>query len=80
MKDGVENIAKALDLRHDYDDAMAYMNLMYREKANIQCNDLESYKSDLKAADHWVDVTLSTKKARAAKDVAHQHEASPRIE
>jgi tetratricopeptide (TPR) repeat protein len=67
VKEGMEMIGKALDLRSDYDDAMAYMNLIYRERADIQCNDPRSYASDLKAADHWVDVTMSTKKAKAEK-------------
>lgn len=67
VEDAIENLGKALESRHDYDDAMAYMNLMYRERADIQCEDPVSYKSDLKAADHWVDLTLSTKKAKAAK-------------
>ena len=63
VKEGMEMIGKALELRSDYDDAMAYMNLMYRERADIQCNDPGSYASDLKAADHWVDV-ISTKKVK----------------
>ena len=32
-------LEKALELRPDYDDAMAYMNLMYRERADLQCDD-----------------------------------------
>ncbi len=67
VKNGMEMFTKALELRPDYDDAMAYMNLMYRERANIQCNDSSSYDSDLGAANHWVDLTLSTKKAKSAK-------------
>jgi hypothetical protein len=29
---------KAINLRPDYDDAMAYRNLMYREKADVECD------------------------------------------
>jgi tetratricopeptide (TPR) repeat protein len=67
IKDGIENLSKALGLRRDYDDGMAYMNLMYRERADTQCNDPINNQSDLKVADHWVDVTIATKKAKAAK-------------
>jgi tetratricopeptide (TPR) repeat protein len=67
VEESIKTLSRALELRHDYDDAMAYMNLMYRERADIQCEDPVSYKSDLKAADHWVDLTLSTKKSKAAK-------------
>jgi hypothetical protein len=75
VKDGIENLSKALQLRRDYDDAMAYMNLMYREQANIQCSDPAKYGEDLKTADHWVDVTLTTKKKKAAKADAYQQPA-----
>src|SRR5271166_3949377 len=30
IEDGIDNLNKAIQLRPDYDDAMAYMNLMYR--------------------------------------------------
>src|ERR1039458_9506351 len=36
VQEGIDNLNKALQLRPDYDDAMAYMNLMYRERADIQ--------------------------------------------
>ena len=54
-------------LRPDYDDAMAYLNLMYREKADVECDDLAARADDLKTADHWVDETLRVKKAKAEK-------------
>jgi len=69
IKDGMSMVAKALDLRHEYDDAMAYMNLLYRERADIQCSDRGSFASDLKAADHWADLSISIKKARSNEKV-----------
>ena len=33
VQEGIDNLNKALQLRPDYDDAMAYMNLMYRRTA-----------------------------------------------
>ena len=44
-------VRKAIELKPDYDDAMAYMNLMYRERADIQCGDPKANASDLKSAD-----------------------------
>jgi len=46
---------------------MAYMNLMYRERADIQCDDKDARAADLKTADEWVDKTMATKKAKAEK-------------
>jgi hypothetical protein len=46
---------------------MAYMNLMYRERADVQCDDAAARAADLKEADGWVDRTMATKKAKAEK-------------
>jgi tetratricopeptide (TPR) repeat protein len=70
IQEGIESLTKAIQLRSDYDDAMAYLNLMYRERADVECDDLNARQEDLKAADHWVDETLITKKAKADKQPA----------
>lgn len=67
VQDGMDNLDKALKLRPDYDDAMAYYNLMWREKADIECGDPAAREADLKQADDWVDKTMATKKAKAEK-------------
>ena len=67
IQEGIDNLNKALQLRPDYDDAMAYMNLMYRERADVQCDDPAARAADLKTADDWVDKTLAVKKAKAEK-------------
>ena len=68
VADGITMLDKALAIRPDYDDAMAYLNLMYRERADIQCGDSAAYAADEKTADEWVDKNLATKKARAEKE------------
>jgi len=67
IQEGIQSLTKAIQLRPDYDDAMAYLNLMYREKADVECDDLNARQEDLKTADHWVDQTFTVKKARAEK-------------
>ncbi len=67
VDDGIARLQKALDLRPDYDDAMAYLNLLYREKADLQCDNPEERKQDLKVADDWVDKTMATKKMKAER-------------
>jgi hypothetical protein len=61
IREGIDMLKKAIELRRDYDDAMAYMNLMYREKADIECGNSRANAADLKTADQWVDVTIATK-------------------
>jgi len=72
IQDGIDNLSKALAIRPDYDDAMAYMNLMYREKADVECEDPAARADDLKKADEWVDKTMATKKAKAEKQPGAQ--------
>src|SRR5260370_18965122 len=67
ISEGIDSLNKAIQLRSDYDDAMAYMNLMYREKADVECDDLAARAEDLKTADAWVDKTRATKKGKSEK-------------
>jgi tetratricopeptide (TPR) repeat protein len=67
VNEGKQMLEKALQLRPDYDDAMAYLNLMYREEADLECSDPAARAAALKTADEWVDKTMATKKAKAEK-------------
>ncbi len=70
VEEGITALKKALELRPDYDDAMAYMNLLYRERGDYECEDAQARQADFKTADDWVDKTMATKKARAEKQGA----------
>ncbi len=67
VEEGIQMLQKAIDIRKDYDDAMAYLNLMYRERADIQCNDPAAREADLKLADEMVEKTMAVKKMKAEK-------------
>ena len=66
IDDGMKNLQKALDIDPNYDDAMAYMNLLIREKADLD-DTPEQYKTDTDTADKWVQKALDTKKMKAKK-------------
>jgi len=70
VEEGIGLLNKALQLRQDYDDAMAYTNLLYRERADYECDDPSARTADLKTADSWVDKTIATKKEKANKQGA----------
>jgi tetratricopeptide (TPR) repeat protein len=72
VEDGIQRLQKALELQPDYDDAMGWMNLLYRERAEYECDDPEARKSDLKAADDWTDKAIAAKKANAEKAAAEK--------
>ncbi|MFB3779364.1 MAG: tetratricopeptide repeat protein [Bryobacteraceae bacterium] len=63
IESGIKNLEKALEIDNQYDDAMAYMNLLYRQRADLM-DSAEAYKKDVETADKWVEKTLETKKAK----------------
>jgi tetratricopeptide (TPR) repeat protein len=66
IEEGLQNLQKALDVDKEYDDAMAYMNLLIRERADL-ADSPEEYKKQVEIADSWVEKALDTKKAKAAR-------------
>lgn len=68
VDEGVENLKRAMTVRTDYDDAMAYLNLLYRQKADMEST-AEARNQDLKMADDLVDKVkaIKQKKANAAE-------------
>jgi Tfp pilus assembly protein PilF len=69
LSDGLKNLEKALEIDKEYDDAMAYMNLLTREKADLD-DTADEYKKDIETADNWVQKTLVTKKLKAERKPA----------
>ncbi|MBS1873095.1 MAG: tetratricopeptide repeat protein [Acidobacteria bacterium] len=66
IDEGISNLNKALEVDPEYDDAMAYLNLLVREKADLADNG-DQYKEQIKVADDWVQKALETKKKKAAR-------------
>lgn len=66
IDEGTKNLQSALDVDPEYDDAMAYMNLLIREKADL-ADSSEEYKKQTEIADNWVQKALDTKKKKAAR-------------
>lgn len=67
VKEGIEMMVQAMELRPNFDDAMAYMNLLYRQKADIDCSDAGAYDSDLQSAQDWQNQTLNTRQTQREK-------------
>jgi tetratricopeptide (TPR) repeat protein len=63
IDEGIRNLNKAIELRPDYDDAMAYLNLMLRRKADEVASSDER-ASLLKQADALVDKAKEIKQKR----------------
>lgn len=66
IDEGMKMLEIAIDKRQDYDDAMAYLNLLYRRKANdLSCNDPAARAEYNKMADQWTDKAMAARKKKA---------------
>jgi tetratricopeptide (TPR) repeat protein len=66
IDEGIADLQKAISLRPDYDDAMAYLNLLYRRKADTV--ESSSERAELqKQADDLVDKVKEVKQKRASQ-------------
>jgi tetratricopeptide (TPR) repeat protein len=64
VDDGITSLKKAIDLRPDYDDAMTYLNLLYRRKADMVESSTERDQYT-KMADDLLDKVKEIKQKRA---------------
>lgn len=64
IENGLKSLDQALAINPDYDDAMAYENLLIRERADL-ADDKAAYEQQTKVADDWVQKALATKKKKA---------------
>jgi len=64
VEEGIADLQKAIQLRPDYDDAMAYLNLLYRRKADM-VESADERAALLKQADDLVDKVKEIKQKRA---------------
>jgi len=64
VEEGITNLKKSIEVKPDYDDAMAYLNLLYRRKADM-VESADERASLLKQADDLVDKVKEIKQKRA---------------
>src|SRR5437588_5402178 len=64
VDEGIAALQKSVQLKPDYDDAMAYLNLLYRRKADL-VESAEERDNFLKQADDLVDKVREIKQKRA---------------
>jgi tetratricopeptide (TPR) repeat protein len=63
IDEGMADLKKGIELRPDYDDAMAYLNLLYRQKADTEAT-AEGRDADDKAADDLVEKVKAIKQKK----------------
>jgi tetratricopeptide (TPR) repeat protein len=67
VEEGLSYLQQAVANRANYDDAMAYMNLLYRRKADVDYGNDATRKDDVAKADEWRTKAMGTRKANEEK-------------
>jgi len=84
IDEGIKMLQTAIEKRQDYDDAMVYMNLLYRRRAvDMTCDDAGARADMIKTANDWSDKAMAARKRKqeaAAKkgDVGGIHLDQPK--
>jgi tetratricopeptide (TPR) repeat protein len=66
IDDAMKFLNRAVEINPNYDDAMQYLNLNYRRRADLQCGNDAARKADLAQADMWVQKAIGARKANEA--------------
>jgi tetratricopeptide (TPR) repeat protein len=66
VNEAMQYLNKAVEINPNYDDAMSYLNLTYRRKADLECGNDAARKDDLSKADAWVQRATGARKANEA--------------
>jgi len=67
VNEGIQYLQKAIEIRPNYDDAMTYLQLTYRRKADLECGDDAARKADMALVDQWLQKAMNTRKANEEK-------------
>lgn len=67
VEEALEYLYRAVENRPNYDDAMAYQNLVYRRKADVDWRNEAARKDDLVQAEYWRNKAMYTRKANEGK-------------
>jgi tetratricopeptide (TPR) repeat protein len=67
VDEGLQFLNQAVQNRANYDDAMVYINLVYRRKADLDYQDPNAVKTDVATAKDWASKALGARKANEEK-------------
>jgi tetratricopeptide (TPR) repeat protein len=67
VDEGLQYLNQAMANRANYDEAMSYINLIYRRKADVDYGNPDAVKADVAAAKEWSSKAMGTRKENEAK-------------
>jgi tetratricopeptide (TPR) repeat protein len=62
VEDAISSLAQAVQINPDFGDAMSYLNLIYRRRADLHCHQPSEIAPDLKLADQWSQRAMEARK------------------
>ena len=74
---GIAMLNKAISLHKDYVDAMMYMELLYRLRADLECDNQKAYHADMKQSEDWSDRAAAARKKQAEAAVPKESQEQP---
>jgi tetratricopeptide (TPR) repeat protein len=67
VNEGLQFLNKAVALNPNYDDAMQYLQLTYRRKADLECGNEQARKDDMAQVDQWIQKAMGARKINEEK-------------
>ena len=74
VSEALDYLNQAVKERPNYDDAMSYLNLVYRKKADVDYGHPDQVKEDLAEAEKWSTDAMGTRRANEAKKNAAEQQ------
>ncbi|HEY2857917.1 MAG TPA: tetratricopeptide repeat protein [Terracidiphilus sp.] len=71
VEEGLRYLQQAIANRPNYDDAMAYVNLVYRRKADLDFDNPKARGEDVAMAKEWMNKAMAARKANEEEGVRH---------
>ena len=73
VTEGLQELQKAISINPTYEEAMTYMSLMERRKADLECGNADAVKADLQAADSWAQKSMGARKENEKRKEDKSH-------
>lgn len=63
VEDAIRELTRAVEIRPTYDDAMQYLNLAYRRRADLACTNHGLRTEDIATANEWVQKAIAARRS-----------------
>ena len=76
VEDAIAELKRAVEIRPTYEDAMQYLNLAYRRRADFDCNSPAQREKDLDTANEWVRRAIEARRTNEQQKMQQARDSS----